>query len=76
MCHTKNVLVKLNSVATFNPTWGHFVMVTQKVIKYCCKNIHPQVHLVIQYTPYAYSAITLIYSVDICIDTLKFRGLD
>jgi hypothetical protein len=50
MCHTKNALVKSNSVATLNPTWAHFVMVSQKVITYCYKNIHPQVHLVIQYT--------------------------
>jgi hypothetical protein len=50
MCHTKNALVKSNSVVTLNPTWAHFVMVTQKVITYCSKNIHPQIHLVIQYT--------------------------
>jgi hypothetical protein len=50
MCHTKNALVKWNSVATLNPTWAHFVMFSQKVITYCCKNIHPQVHLSILYT--------------------------
>jgi hypothetical protein len=49
-CVTKNVLVKSNSFSTLNPTWAHFVMVLQKAITYCCKNIHPQVHLVIQYT--------------------------
>jgi hypothetical protein len=32
MCHTKNALAKSNSVATPNPTWAHFVMVSQKVI--------------------------------------------
>jgi hypothetical protein len=46
---TKNALVKINSVATLNSTLAHFVIVPQKVITYCCKNIHPQVHLVIQY---------------------------
>jgi hypothetical protein len=50
MCHTTIALVKSNSVATLNPTWAHFVMVSEKVITYCCKNIHPQVHLVIQCT--------------------------
>jgi hypothetical protein len=50
MCHIKDALVKSNSVATLNPTWAHFVMVTQKVIMYCCKNIHPQGHLVIRHT--------------------------
>jgi hypothetical protein len=65
MCPTKYSLVKSNSVATLNPTWARFVMVTQKLITYCCKNIHPQVHLIIQYTPYAYSAITLIHSVNV-----------
>jgi hypothetical protein len=49
MSHTKNALLKWNSVATLNPTWAHFVMATQNVITCCCKNIHPQVHLVIQY---------------------------
>jgi hypothetical protein len=50
MHNTKNALVKSNSVETLNPTWAHFVMVSQKVITYCFKNIHPQVHIVIQYT--------------------------
>jgi hypothetical protein len=50
MCHTKNALVKSNSVATLNPTWAHSVMVLQIFITYRCKNIHPQVHIVIQYT--------------------------
>jgi hypothetical protein len=50
MCHTTNALVKSNSVASLNPTWAHFVMVSQKVVTYCCKNIQPLVHLVIQYT--------------------------
>jgi hypothetical protein len=49
--HTKNALLKLNLVATLNPTWAYsyFVMVSQKVITYCYKNIDPQVHRVIQY---------------------------
>jgi hypothetical protein len=50
MCHTINTLVKSNSVGTLKPTWAHFVMVSQKVITYCCKNIHPEWHVVIQYT--------------------------
>jgi hypothetical protein len=37
------------SLLTLNPTWAHFVMVSQKVITYCCKNINLQVHPVIQY---------------------------
>jgi hypothetical protein len=49
MYQTTNALVKSNSFASLNPTWAHFVMV-QKAITYCCKNIHPQGHLVIQYT--------------------------
>jgi hypothetical protein len=49
MCHITNGLEKSNLVATLNPTWAHFVMHSQKVNTYCCKNIHPQVHLVIQY---------------------------
>jgi hypothetical protein len=47
---TTNALVKSNSVATLNHTWAHFVMVSQNVIRYFCKNMHPQGHLVIQYT--------------------------
>jgi hypothetical protein len=50
MCHATSALVKSNSVASLSSTWAHFVMVSQKFIMYCCKNIHPQGHLVIQYT--------------------------
>jgi hypothetical protein len=55
---------------------GTFEMVSQKVIimlqeypssSTCCDSV---------YTPYAYSAITLIHSVNVYTDTLKFRGLD
>jgi hypothetical protein len=50
MCHTINVLVKSNSLATLNPTSKHFVKVSQKDLIYCCKNIHPQKELVFHYT--------------------------
>jgi hypothetical protein len=50
MCHTNNIVVKSDSLATLNPTSTHFVMVSQKDITYCCKNIHPQGELAFHYT--------------------------
>jgi hypothetical protein len=76
MCHTNNVLVKSNSLATLNSTSTHFVMDSHQDITYCCMNIRPQGELRLSlYTPYAYSANTLIHFLNVCTYTFGFRGL-
>jgi hypothetical protein len=71
MCHTKNPLVKSDSLATLNPTWAHFAITeSYYVLLQEYPSTSTSCHSV--YTPYAYSAITLIHSVNVYTDT-RFR---
>jgi hypothetical protein len=77
MCHTKNALVKSNSVATLNPTRAHFFngfTESYYVLLQEYPSSSTSCHSV--YIPYAYSAMTLIRSVNVYTYTLKFLGLD
>jgi hypothetical protein len=77
MQHTKNALVKSNSVAVLIPTSTHLLMVSQKHITYPLQNIHRQTTTYLSLcTLCAYSAIPFRHSLNVCTCTLHFLSLE
>jgi uncharacterized membrane protein (GlpM family) len=76
MCHTKNALVKSNTLAALNPTWAHFVMVSQKLLPTVARisilndMFSFSIHSIYIYRNYLHS-LNKVY-----IHTLQIRGLE